>query len=401
MAGYTDGELESLLRAGESDLAERKESWAGDAPTKGREAVCGFANDLPNHRKPGVLFVGVRDDGMPCGLPITDQLLQPLSDLKTDGNILPLPSLLVERRSLFGVDVAVVTVLPADSPPVRFKGRIHVRVGPRRAVATPQDERILNERRRHRNRPFDVQPVPSARLSDLNRQTFEGEYLPAAVAPDILAANDRSFEERLAASKMTLSADEPTPTVLGILIAGNRTTDFIPGGYVQFLRIAGTTLADPIVDEAEISGTLSEVIRRIDEKMSAHNRTAVDLTSGPTERRTADYPEVALQQFVRNAVMHRTYEATNNPVRITWYDDRIEISSPGGPFGTVTAETFGRPGVTDYRNPNLAEALRVLGFVQRFGVGIATARRELERNGNPPVEFVIEANYVSVTVRRR
>lgn len=62
-------------------------------------------------------------------------------------------------------------------------------------------------------------------------------------------------------------------------------------------------------------------------------------------------------------------------MRINWFDDRIEIRNPGGPFGSVTAENFGSPGVTDYRNPNLAEALRALGYVQRFGAGIAIARK--------------------------
>lgn len=86
-------------------------------------------------------------------------------------------------------------------------------------------------------------------------------------------------------------------------------------------------------------------------------------------------------------------------MRVSWFDDRIEILSPGGPYGVVTPETLGEPGLADYRNPNLAEALRVLGFVQRYGVGIATARRELERNGNPPPEFRAEPTYVGVIVR--
>ena len=109
----------------------------------------------------------------------------------------------------------------------------------------------------------------------------------------------------------------------------------------------------------------------------------------------------ALQQLVRNAVLHRTYEVTNAPVRVSWYDDRIEIASPGGPFGAVTAENFGQPGVTDYRNPNLAEALRVLGYVQRFGIGIPAARQALARNGNPPPEFDVQPSYLGVIVRSR
>ena len=180
MPGYTDEELEAMLADIESDLAERKESFSGDAPNKVREAVCAFANDLPDHRKPGVVFIGARDNGSPSGVA---------------------------------------------------------------------------------------------------------------------------------------------------------------------------------------------------------------------------YPLPALQQLVRNAVMHRTYEASNMPVRVYWYDDRIEITSPGGPFVAVSIENFGQPGVADYRNPNLAEAMRVLGFVQRFGAGLAIARRELASNGNPPPEFVVQLSHVHVTVR--
>src|SRR5690349_662958 len=116
----------------ESDLVERKETFRGDAPNAVREAVCAFANDLPNHRRPGVAFVGATDSGAPSGIAITDELLRQLTDVKTDGNILPPPSITVAKRPLAGSDVAVITVEPADSPPVRYRGRIHIRIGPRR-----------------------------------------------------------------------------------------------------------------------------------------------------------------------------------------------------------------------------------------------------------------------------
>ena len=106
----------------------------------------------------------------------------------------------------------------------------------------------------------------------------------------------------------------------------------------------------------------------------------------------------ALQQITRNAVMHRTYEATNAPVRVSWFSDRIEVISPGGAFGTVAADNFGQPGLTDYRNPNLADAMKTLGYVQRFGVGIDIARRHLDRAGHPPPEFDVSANFVRVTI---
>ena len=396
---YSTDVLETLLADLESDNVERKESFRGDAPNAVREAVCAFANDLPNHRRPGVAFVGATDDGRPSGLTITDELLRQLADVKTDGNILPPPTMTVAKRLLLGTEVAVITVQPADSPPVRYRGRIHIRIGPRRGMATAQDERMLSETRRHRDQPHDVHSLPSASLKDLRRALFEEVYLPAAFAPDILAANDRTYEQRLAATKMASSVDEPTPTVLGALVIGKHTRDLVPGAYIQFLRIAGTDLADPITDEPVVDGVVSEALRRIDDKLHAHNRSAIDITGGPVEVRKQTYPLVALQQLIRNAVMHRAYESTHAPVRVYWYDDRIAITNPGGPFGEVTAETFGTPGLTDYRNPNLAEALRVLGFVQRFGAGIPIARRALAENGNPPPEFLVQPTFVTATVR--
>jgi ATP-dependent DNA helicase RecG len=398
---YTHSELETLLNGVESDLVERKESWKGDSPETGRQAVCAFANDIPDRHRPGVLFVGAKDNGQPSHIPITDELLRTLSDIKTDGQILPPPSMVVQREFLNGADMAVVIIQPADAPPVRYKGRIYIRIGPRRGTASAQDERILNEKRRCRDLPFDIQPVHSASMSDLSRILFEQEYLPNAFAPDVLDANERRYEERLAACKMITTADDPTPTVLGLLVIGKSPRDWFPGAYIQFLRIKGSQFSDPILDEASIDGSLAQMLRRLDEKLDVHNQIAVDFTSTSIESRSTVYPRVALQQFTRNAVMHRTLEGTNAPIRIYWFNDRIEILNPGGPYGIVTCENFGKPGITDYRNVHLAEAMKVLGYVQKFGVGIANAQAELLRNGNPPAELQPSISDVLVTIRRK
>jgi ATP-dependent DNA helicase RecG len=395
---YTDSELLQLMTGSESDRVERKESFKGSAPETVRQAVCAFANDLPNHQLCGVVFIGVRDDGTPTGLNVTDELLRALADIKTDGKIVPPPTLTVERRNLAGAEVAVITVKPSDTPPVRFDGRIWIRIGARRGLASGQDERVLNEKRRYRDAPFDIHPIGSASLADLNLRMFDEEYLPQAFAPDVLEANGRTLEQRLAVTKMVASADDPIPTVLGLLVLGKRPNDFLAGDYIQFVRFDGETLADDIIDESVADGPLSQMIRTIEAKFEAHNVTRVDLKSSATEIRKSAYPVTALQQIIRNAVMHRAYDSTNAPIRVYWFTDRIEIISPGGPFGIVTEANFGQPGIADYRNPNLAEAMRVLGFVQRFGVGIATAKRALEANGNPPLSFEISQAAVACKI---
>lgn len=95
-----DHELEILLQDLEADRVERKASVADR--DKICQAICAFANDLPNHRQPGVLFIGVNDDGSNAHLAITDTLLLTLADLRSKGNILPFPTMIVQKRVLGG-----------------------------------------------------------------------------------------------------------------------------------------------------------------------------------------------------------------------------------------------------------------------------------------------------------
>ena len=93
-----------------------------------------------------------------------------------------------------------------------------------------------------------------------------------------------------------------------------------------------------------------------------------------------------IRELIFNALVHRDYRIGNAPVRIYEYSGgRLEISNPGGLFGLANPENF--PYVSDYRNPLLAEAMKIFGFVNKFNRGIAKVRVELKKNGNPEPTF--------------
>lgn len=390
----SETQLLDLYRLEESDRVERKESLTHRDRVK--QAICAFANDLPGHQRAGVIFVGQRDDRTCANLQVDDALLLLLSQFKLE--VTPFPTMYVRRLSLDGCVVAVVEVEPSDNPPVRFDGRIWIRVGPRRAIATAEEERRLVEKRRWGNLPFDAHAVRGATLDDLDLVRFEREYLPAVTSPEALAENGRSQDQQLRA--LRLVHPDGTPSVTAILMLGRDPRQWFPGAYVQFLRIDGCALTDSLVHQRELSGSLVDQLRQVEElvRLNIGRRAAV---GGRVRIETPDYPEEALRQLVRNAVLHRAYEGTAAPVRITWFADRVEIQNPGGPFGQVTKAHFGEPGVADYRNPTLAESLKSLGFVERFGIGIAIARERLAANGNPALEFRVEDEHVLAIVRPR
>ena len=392
MSPLDERELDRLRVDLESDRVERKES-AADA-NKLRRNICALANDLPGHGLPGVVFIGVEDDGSCAAISIDGRLLTKLAGMKDDGTIMPIPSLVVQKHILSGCEVAAIVVEPSRSPPVRYRGRVWVRVGPTVRQATPEEEQRLTERRLAGACPFDQQPAPHATVETLDLGYIEAQYLPHAVAEEVLEANERSLVQQLESLRLLVGG---TPTYGAILGFARDPQWSVPGARVQFLRIDGTEITDPIRDQKALTGRLEDVLRQLDELLKLNISVRTEVATVSRELRAPDYPVAALQQLARNAVMHRSYEGTNAPVQVYWYSDRVEIRSPGGLYGRVTQESFGT-GAVDHRNPLVAEIMHHLGFAQRFGLGIPLARRGLEENGNPEPHFDFEPTHVVVTV---
>jgi len=282
----TDEEVADRIRGTESDRVERKEALSDRV----RRAICAFANDLAGHRRPSLVILGQRDDGSCVNLPIDDRLLTTLAGIRVESAFAPFPSIDVRRMTLDGCHLAVVVVHASSSPPVRHDGRIWVRVGPTTRVASPEEELRLSERRRTANLPFDVQPIAGAQLADLDLERFRHDYLPNAVAPDVLEENHREVIQQLAA--LRLVTPDGQPTLVGILVLSNDPLRFVPGAYVQFVRFDGPELSDPIIAQQRISGPLQQLLRRLDDVIDANIRTGLSRsrTSAwrPTETRRSN-----------------------------------------------------------------------------------------------------------------
>ena len=393
--GYSDDELAAMMADLESDLVERKRSLSDSAAKKISRSICAFANDLPGHGRAGVIFLGVEDDGHCAGLNIDDQTLQRLAALRDDGRLLPLPSMDVQRRTLSGCTVAVVIVQPAPHPPVRYEGRVWVRVGPTVRQASASDEQRLAEHRRSADMPFDLRPANGATVADLDLDYIKRHYLPRAVSPEVLAENRRTLAEQMRSLRLVVG---DVPSNGAMLAFGRNPQWWLLGSEVQYVRFDGEDRAAPIKASETLTGRLDDMLNSVNRLLKLNIETRLDIASGPRERRFPDYPVEALRQLAFNAVMHRSYEGTHAPARLYWFSRRVEIESPGGLFGRVTPENL-TEGATDYRNRLVAEIMHNLGFVQHFGVGIPRARSALAENDNPEPEFDADHSRVLVTVR--
>jgi ATP-dependent DNA helicase RecG len=378
----TENKVKKLLADMESDSIERTISIRDD---KLGPAVCAYSNDFPNHQHSGYILLGVNDDGTPAGLTWTDEQLQAIGNIKSNGKVLPQPSLIVSPVFRFPEgEVVVIEVKPSTYPPVRFDGRCWIRIGPRKDRATQEEERILTERRISYAKTYDLVSSLGSTIEDLSVELFKLSYLQIAIDKDTLKENGRSIEQQLASLRF-YDLKEHCPTNGGILMFGLNPEFYLPGAYIQYVKFAGEELTNNVEYEKKFSGALISILGIIDDfiKNNIIKERPVKQESFQ-ENLIRNYPYWALRELVMNAVMHRSYES-NAPIYIYEFNNRIEIQNPGGLFGEATPQNF--PNASDYRNVVLAEAMKVLGYVNRFNYGVKRAIEELERNGNGQPDF--------------
>ncbi len=389
--------IQSLLNDIESDRAERTISV--NNTDKFGQAICAFANDLPNHGKPGYLIIGADDKtGKVIGLNITDELLKNLSAIRTDGNVQPQPSMIVQKVELADGDVAVVEVQPSQFPPIRYKGQIWVRIGPRKGVANEQDEKILIEKRNSQALTYDALPCLRATIDDIDTQLFFNGYLPKAFPADVLKDDKRDIKHQMQ-SLGFFDTRFDCPTNAGIIMFGNNVERFLPGAYIQYVKFRGKGKGGEVEREYKFSGNLMKVLYQLDTFVDTTitNRRPVPV-SVLREETIVDYPHWATRELLMNSICHRTYDS-NGPIQFYQYDDRIEILNHGGLYGKANADNF--PNVNDYRNTIIAEALRVLGFVNRFSRGVQRVENDLLENGNGKPEFDLSLGTAFKVIERK
>ena len=381
----TKEELYQLLQSDESYRIERTVSTSN--MDKFQEAICAFSNDLPGAGKKGYLLIGVKDNGELNGLKVDDDLMKRISGIRSDGNILPLPIMNTEKVETERGDVLVVEVTPSFTTPVRYRGRTFIRIGPRKDIASVDEERILTERNLSHLSTFDVMPCREATLEDIDVDTIRQKYMPQAIDEDVLKDDKRDFKEQMASLRL-YNKQYDCPTMAAVVLFGKQPKFFLPGCYIQYVRFEGLTKAGKIINEKEFKGGLATLLPRLDTFLEdAIVMKRPEEVSILRERTITNYPGEALRELLMNACMHRDYQS-NTPIRLYQFDDRIEIMNAGGLYGEARPENF--PNVNAYRNPIIAEAMKIMKYVNMFNRGVSRVQEYLAENGSRPAKFNVD-----------
>lgn len=273
-------------------------------------------------------------------------------------------------------------------------------------------DRLLDE---HRQPRFDGEIVPEATQNDLDI-TLVNSLLSRerAIHPRNFA--QLSDEDALAQLNILKydNAGILRPTLAGILALGTHPQHFYPRLNVSFAAYPGTDKSEVsasgsrLLDSATLIGPIPYLVADAISVVRKNMRIGAVIDSA-FRRDVPDYPIIALREAIANALMHRDYSplAQGTPVHIDLFADRIEITNPGGLYGTMTIDKLGRQHGSSSRNQFLASILESTpaedgGFVvENRGSGFRAIESELASALMPEPAIKNTVSFFSLTFLKR
>lgn len=245
---------------------------------------------------------------------------------------------------------------------------------------------------------FEMETVPGATRADFDEEVIQ-DYLSRRSTR--LGRDLGQTEEELLQAVGALNP-QGQPTVTGILLFGHDPQFFIPQSGLIYVRFAGTEPRGPgglpgYNRREEFNGALARVIENSWSLLLQEMRGEAVVRGLKREDRHL-YPLFAVREALVNAVCHRDYRLTGRRVEVRQFDDRLEISSPGGLPGYITLDNI----VDEHfsRNPRLVNGLFEWGYIEQLGLGIDRMIEEMVQGGHPAPEFKPTPYSFSVVLRR-
>ncbi len=245
---------------------------------------------------------------------------------------------------------------------------------------------------------YEMEPVAGASPSDLDRDVIQ-DYLRRRTAR--LGRDLGQSEDELLQATGALNP-QGQPTVAGLLLFGKEPQFFIPQSGLIYVRFVGTEPRGPAGHSVysrreEFNGALARVIEACWAILLQETRGEAVVRGLKREDRHI-YPLFAVREALVNAVCHRDYRLTGRRVEVRQFDDRLEISSPGGLPGYITLDNIVEEHFS--RNPRLVNGLFEWGYIEQLGLGIDRMIEEMVQAGHPAPEFKPTPYSFTVILRR-
>lgn len=375
--------IDEILQ-GESSSVEFKERLP-EKSSKYMKTVVAFANG-----RGGRIYFGVRDEdhaivGIPAEnlFPTMDAITTAISD-SCEPTIFPdVSSITIDEKH-----VIVVDIQPGRQRPYYLKSKgitngVYVRVSGTTRIADRSyiQELLLEDSHRFYDQlpaDYEVTEEEIQQLCQSLQQTAMQNAADKSRSVDVRPVTTNTL---LSWGVLVEQDKHLRPTHAFSMLSGNERYFSMK---VQCGVFRGTTRA-LLVSRQEFSGPVQQQVRDAYEYVLSKLGIRTEI-KGLYRQDTYEFPKESLREAIVNAVVHRSYIELAN-ITIFLYDDRLEITSPGGLLQTVTIKRM-KEGYSKIRNRALTYAFIYMNLIDQYGSGIPRILEEFRQSGLHEPEFI-------------
>lgn len=350
----------------ESQNIEFKESWRDEY----LKWICGFAN-----AQGGSLYVGVRDDGVVCGVSDAEKLMEDIPNKVRD-----LMGILVDVNCLVHDDKKYIEIVAEAYPyPISYRGHYYLRSG-----ATNQELKGAALDRfmlRKQGRTWDGVPIPYLKIEDLDNATFD-LFRKYAMRSGRMEEADLKEDNYALVDKLRLIEGSYLKRAAALIFHSDPER-FVTGASIKI----GYFKEDAnLIYQDEVHGNLFQQVKVTMDILTTKYLRAMISYDGIHRVETLPMPREALREALLNAVVHKSYESLT-PIQIGVYDDRLEIWNCGIlPEGWTINNLLGKHRSRPY-NPDIANVFFRAGEIEAWGRGIERIIAACKTDGYPAPNF--------------
>lgn len=398
---FSEAELRVLLQRGEGQFLEFKSLWDRDgskpkplARRQVRDTIAEYVAAFAN-ADGGTLVLGVDDDGTLSGHDYPDEAIEdflavPERRLRSSVRVA------VQRAVLAGREILIMEVGIAPEAVMVEGNGFPYRVGDS-VIREPQE--VINERKQaYRRVGYEQRIRPEASLDDLDlnlAKTFLGQTVHAS----------RPVEEVLEQYGLVIPrARTFAVNNAALLLFGKPPLGrWHPRAGIRFFRVTGTQRQHGtqrnVTQQPRIELPLAAAIPEAHRFAASQIHRSEKLQDLFFHDRP-EYPTFAWQELIVNAVAHRDYADQGREIEIWFFEDRLEVLSPGDLVAPVTLEQLReRRRSHASRNPLIVRVLVEAGIMREEGEGIPRMFEEMEEAHLKPPEFSVGNSEFQVTLR--
>ncbi|MCF6183726.1 MAG: putative DNA binding domain-containing protein [Bacteroidales bacterium] len=373
----TEKEFENILKLGESYTVEFKRNISKEL----KNEICSFLNSSG-----GKFFIGIEDDNTVCGVNIDNKISSQIQTLISV--IQPNPKLDISEYTFKKKQIFIIDCKTDERKPYMSLGVVYVRRGANSQKLLSPDElkdffqkenKIYFEKLVNENFSYP-EDFDSNRFNDF----IENANISSKTSQKQIIENLQLFSKN---SKLINA---------GILFFAKDVQKYFEHASIRCLLFKGTNKSI-ILDDKLIGGSLPEQYKGALQFLKTKLELRYIIKTARPRIEKYEIPEVVFKEAIINALVHRDYFEAGGKIHIEIYDNRVEITNPGGLVNVIKDNEFGKRSVS--RNPIIFNFFQRLNLVEQVGSGISRMFDEMRMQNLPAPHFLVKGIF-SVTLYR-